>query len=205
MGSDRAGHSGANVHFNASRKTSGHHRGTLVERRSFLACALWRFPSARSSSGPMLARTAEMFRAERFPVFNLQVSHDDAGRYYGFPDHEGAGFKIGKYHHRRQQGAPEELSHQADQEDEQILRDAVRRFFPKAAGATKAMQTCLFTNTPDEHFILDRLLAEAPVAVAAGFSGHGFKFCSVVGEIMADLITGQAPPFDLSEFRLNRF
>jgi sarcosine oxidase len=50
-----------------------------------------------------------------------------------------------------------------------------------------ALKTCLFTNSPDEHFIIGVHPEIPEVIVAAGFSGHGFKFCSVVGEIMADL------------------
>ena len=49
------------------------------------------------------------------------------------------------------------------------------------------MVVCMFTNTPDEHFVLDTLPGAPQVSVAAGFSGHGFKMASVIGEIMADL------------------
>ena len=89
--------------------------------------------------------------------------------------------------------------------DEELLRKAVRRFFPRADGPTLAVETCLFTNTPDEHFILDRLPAAGNVAIAAGFSGHGFKFCSVVGEIMADLVADGRTDHDIGLFRLARF
>ncbi len=61
------------------------------------------------------------------------------------------------------------------------------------------------TNTPDEHFILDLLPAHPQVSLAAGFSGHGFKFCSVVGEIMADLAQHGETKHDLGLFRLDRF
>jgi sarcosine oxidase len=68
-----------------------------------------------------------------------------------------------------------------------------------------SLKTCLFTNTPDEHFIIDLHPVFPQVCIAAGFSGHGFKFCSVVGEIMADLAqTGQSR-HDLNLFRLRRF
>jgi sarcosine oxidase len=51
----------------------------------------------------------------------------------------------------------------------------------------RLLKTCLFTNTSDEHFIIDTLSDTPRIVVAAGFSGHGYKFCSVVGEILADL------------------
>jgi sarcosine oxidase len=64
---------------------------------------------------------------------------------------------------------------------------------------------CLFTNSPDEHFILDVHPEYPGVAIAAGFSGHGYKFCSVVGEIMADLVQKGETSHDIGFFALNRF
>jgi sarcosine oxidase len=75
---------------------------------------------------------------------------------------------------------------------------------PQAAGPTLALKTCMFTNTPDEHFILDRHPDYPQVFVAAGFSGHGFKFCSAVGEVMADLVEYGETRHDLSLFGLER-
>ena len=66
------------------------------------------------------------------------------------------------------------------------------------------MKVCMFTNTPDEHFIIDRHPNAQNVIIAAGFSGHGFKFCSVVGEIVADLATQGSTKFDIDLFRLDR-
>jgi glycine/D-amino acid oxidase-like deaminating enzyme len=62
----------------------------------------------------------------------------------------------------------------------------------------------MFTNSPDEHFILDMHPETPRVAIAAGFSGHGFKFCSVIGEIMADLVTGGGTRHNIAPFRLSR-
>jgi sarcosine oxidase len=89
-------------------------------------------------------------------------------------------------------------------EDEEILRAFTNRYFPLAAGPTLAMKTCIFTNTPDGDFIIDLHPKYPQVSIAAGFSGHGFKFCSVVGEIMADLVQKSETSHDLSLFRLDR-
>ena len=62
----------------------------------------------------------------------------------------------------------------------------------------------MFVNSPDEHFILDRLPEHPNVVVAAGFSGHGYKFCSGIGEILADLAMHGATRHDISLFRLSR-
>ena len=68
------------------------------------------------------------------------------------------------------------------------------------------MASCIFTNTPDEHFIIDRLEPGSPVIVASPCSGHGYKFASVIGEILADLaIERSAPDHNIDLFRLDRF
>jgi len=68
-----------------------------------------------------------------------------------------------------------------------------------------SMHACMFENSPDEHFIIDTLPDTPQVSVAAGFSGHGYKFCSVVGEIMADLATTGETRHDIGLFSLSRF
>ena len=68
-----------------------------------------------------------------------------------------------------------------------------------------ALKTCLFEPSPDEHFLIDHHPESAFAVVGAGFSGHGYKFCSVVGEILADLAIDGSTRHDISLFRLNRF
>ncbi|HLW47719.1 MAG TPA: N-methyl-L-tryptophan oxidase [bacterium] len=144
----------------------------------------------------------EYFQLGAFPVFNMESPE---GRFYGFPIYGVPGFKIGKYHHRLERTGPDSVDREIHPEDEAVLRDGIRQYFPDANGPTMAMTTCLFTNSPDEHFILDRHRDHENVCLAAGFSGHGYKFCSVVGEIMADLALEGRSKFDLSLFRANRF
>lgn len=146
-------------------------------------------------------RQPSLFMPERFPVFYLHV---EEGSFYGFPVFRDLGFKIGRYHHLHQVVDPDNVDRSCDSEDEAVLRQAVRRYFPSADGPTVSLKTCLFTNTRDEHFIVD-VLPEAPsVTVAGGFSGHGYKFCSVVGEILADLALNGNTRHDISLFALRR-
>jgi sarcosine oxidase len=128
----------------------------------------------------------ELFTINRFPVFNLQV---DEGRYYGFPVYEVPGFKFGRYHHRGEAMNAEAMRREPDADDERLLRVFAERYFPQGAGPTMALRACMFTNTPDEHFILDHHPEYDQVVLASPCSGHGYKFCSVVGEILADLAT----------------
>jgi sarcosine oxidase len=144
-----------------------------------------------------------LFAPSRFPVFNLDF---DDHHWYGFPEHGTPGFKIGCYHHLREQVEPDALDRSVVTEhDLSLLRDLVRRCFPAADGNPLLTKVCLFTNTPDEHFILDRLPEAPEVVVASACSGHGFKFCSVVGEIVADLVERDATEHDIGLHRLSRF
>ncbi|MGH8915911.1 MAG: N-methyl-L-tryptophan oxidase [Acidimicrobiia bacterium] len=144
----------------------------------------------------------ELFTLNRFPVFNLAV---EEGRYYGFPVFGVPGFKIGRYHHLQQATTPEAVDREVTDQDEAVLRRATARYFPDADGPTLSLKTCMFTNSPDEHFIIDNLPDHPQVHLAAGFSGHGFKFASVIGEILADLAQSGTTHHDISMFRLDRF
>src|SRR5579862_499216 len=144
----------------------------------------------------------DLFSAARLPVFNLLV---DEGRFYGLPIFDVPGFKVGKYHHLFEPIDPDEGDLEGHPRDEKILRDFVERYFPMGAGPTLSLQGCMFTNTPDEHFILDFHPEFPQVAITSPCSGHGFKFCSVIGEIMADLLQDGTTRHDISRFRLKRF
>ena len=85
-----------------------------------------------------------------------------------------------------------------------IIPDAMAQYV-FAQGQLLFARTCLYTNTPDEHFVITTLPDAPQVAIAAGFSGHGFKFCSVVGEILADLATDGATGHPIGLFQPGRF
>jgi sarcosine oxidase len=143
----------------------------------------------------------ERFRPDVFPVFNLLV---DEGRFYGFPVFGVPGFKFGKYHHLEEIVDPETVDREAHGYDEQLLRDFAGRYFPDGCGPTMDLQTCMFTNTPDNHFVLDLHPDYPQVSFASPCSGHGYKFASVIGEIMADLAETGITRHDISLFRLDR-
>ena len=144
----------------------------------------------------------ERFTPDVFPVFYIEL---EEGRYYGFPSFLVPGFKFGRYHHRQERVDPDRMNREPDPEDERLLRTFAERYFPDAAGPTLMLKTCLFTNSPDEHFILDLHPNNPEVALAAGFSGHGYKFCSVVGEIMADLVQNGETEHNIGFLGLKRF
>jgi glycine/D-amino acid oxidase-like deaminating enzyme len=85
------------------------------------------------------------------------------------------------------------------------MRALLRRFIPAAEGGLRAAAVCMYTNTPDQHFILDHHPLYPQVLLASPCSGHGFKFSSVIGELAATLLRDRPPAFDLSLFSICRF
>jgi sarcosine oxidase len=151
----------------------------------------------------MQPRTPAYFQVGRFPVFNMAV---EEGNFYGFPIHSIPGFKCARWHHLEQVvHDPATMDRDCHPEDEALLRAFVRQYFPAGDGPTLSMRTCLFTNTPDGHFLIDAHPDCSRAWLAGGFSGHGFKFCSVMGEILADLAETGTTHHDISLFRAARF
>jgi sarcosine oxidase len=142
------------------------------------------------------------FAPSAFPVFVLEA---DEGTYYGFPEYGVPGFKIGRYHHLHEKVHPDTMDRTVGARDEAALRDAVARYFPDANGPLRSSAVCLFTNTPDEHFIVDRAPDTPEVLLVSPCSGHGFKFSSVMGEICADLVQHGRTSHDIGLFGLARF
>jgi sarcosine oxidase len=143
----------------------------------------------------------EWFGPDRLPVFNLLV---EEGRYYGLPVYGVPGFKVGRYHHLQETVDPDRIDRDCHPRDEQVLRAFTERYFPEGAGPTMGLRACMFTNTRDEHFILDRHPDHPQVILGSPCSGHGFKFSSVIGEILADLAEHGATRHDISMHRLAR-
>ena len=146
--------------------------------------------------------TSPLFAPERFPVFILDCP--EKGNFYGIPERAvGEGFKVGKFRHRLETVDPDTIDRRIAPEDEAVLT-WLGRYFSTPMGPAVGFKTCMFVNSPDEHFIVDSLPEHRNVVVAAGFSGHGYKFCSGIGEILADLAMHGATPYDTGLFSLRR-
>ena len=187
-------------------------RGEVEAERIVLTAGAWsqdvaRLPvglvhGVRQSLAWLQPARPEFFAPERMPVFNLAL---DGEHFYGFPTHGIPGFKLGRYDHFGAGGDPDTIDREPTPADELPLRTFAERYFPEGAGPTVALKTCLFEPSPDEHFLIDHHPATRAAVVAAGFSGHGYKFCSVVGEILADLALDGTTRHDIGLFRLDRF
>jgi sarcosine oxidase len=157
--------------------------------------------ATRQVAGWFDCADAHLFAADRFPVFMLQSRH---GLHYGIPPHGGAGLKIARHHHRDESVDPDEHDRTVGAEDEALIR-AIAEHIPGANGRLIAAGTCLYTMTPDGDFVIDRLPGSPQIIVVSACSGHGFKFAPVIGEIVAELVTGGSTRHDISRFRLDRF
>jgi sarcosine oxidase len=140
----------------------------------------------------------ELCTPAKLPIFLIE--HEYGRYYYGFPD-LGEGAKVA-IHHEGEIGDPDRLSREVEAHEVEAITDLTRRYLPAAAGTLKKACVCMYTNTPDRHFIVDFLPEQPAVLVASPCSGHGFKFCGVLGAAVAALVDGEPPLVDLSMFRL---
>jgi sarcosine oxidase len=129
--------------------------------------------------------------------------HRPGGLLYTIP--EAGGRVKGGIHHEGQIVDPDTLDREITPEEDTKVRALVQRYQPGATGPLLAKAVCLYTNTPDRHFVVDWHPDHDNVLIVSPCSGHGFKFASAIGEIVADLVNARAPRFDLSPFTLARF
>jgi N-methyl-L-tryptophan oxidase len=143
-----------------------------------------------------------LYRAPHFPGFCVQTQ---SAWFYGFPDF-GDGVKVG----RHDGGSPctpdmvDRTFHTGEAEDLE-LRQFLAEFLPGTSGPLNEGKVCMYNMTPDEHFLIGNHPGYPHVHLASGFSGHGFKFASAVGEVLAQMVTDGHPRLDVSQFRPDRF
>ena len=133
--------------------------------------------------------------------------HDFEQPFYGLPQIDVPGVKLG-WHHSGPEVHPAGGELPGPEVESDLLARCqrfVRERLPLLDPEPVKILRCLYTNTPDYHFILDRHPGLDRVIIGTGFSGHGFKFGPVLGEILADLALGTKPPVDLHTFCIGRF
>ena len=145
----------------------------------------------------------DAYRASEFPAFLLDRLGLPAPL-YGFPDF-GDGVKTA-FHGSGDFTAAEQLDRNVHAaRDLDPLRDATEAWMPGSTQTLRHASVCMYTLTPDEHFVIDRHPAHANLILCGGFSGHGFKFAPVIGEIAADLALNGGTRHDLDFLSLRRF
>ncbi len=179
------------------RVTSAH--GTHRARRLVITAGSW-LPRLLPQLAPHLwvernvlfwfEPRGEQAAFARLPVYIVQ---DTDRNYYGFPYDPASGLKLAGLHFGDRVD-PDTVDREPSAADEERVRAWLRRRMPLANGERRRAQVCLYTNSPDGHFIIDR---DGPVTYASACSGHGFKFASAVGEILADLATSGGSALDI--------
>lgn len=147
----------------------------------------------------------DLFREERLPVYMFEAG---VGKWivYGFPltGPVSEGIKVA-LHGSDEVCTPETVCREIRPGDKQLIREHLANTVPSLAGRLLRAETCLYTMTPDENFIIDVHPRHPAVVLATGFSGHGFKFAPVIGEIVADLIVDRLTRHNLGLFSLDRY
>lgn len=147
----------------------------------------------------------EAFSPDKLPIFACygETAHGPDLEFYGFPVFGRPGVKVAR-HHAGPKTTADQRSFVVSAETMDILRKYIRRLIPEADGELLHAMTCLYATTPDRHFIIDTLPEHKNIVLAAGFSGHGFKFAILIGKILADLaMEKRVPAVEL--FKLARF
>jgi sarcosine oxidase len=139
----------------------------------------------RQVLGWLWPRNPEPFALGRHPVWGIEQA--DGSLAYGFPMmSDNPGLKMAR-HAPGTPADPDTIAREPVAGDEQEVTGIAQRYLPDGLGPVLALRICMYTNSPDGHFILDRHPRHENVLLACGFSGHGFKFASVIGEVLADL------------------
>jgi sarcosine oxidase len=164
----------------------------------------------------LLPRIAPLLQVKRVPLFWFEpiAEHDALAKLpvyivdsglghgcYGFPYLADEGLKIAT-HGAGTPADPDTVDREAHPADEAPIREFIRQRLPVADGPVRMTKICMYTVTPDEHFIVD---VDGPIAYASACSGHGFKFASVMGEVLADLALDGATRHPIGFLSASRF
>ena len=149
-----------------------------------------------------IEREAGWLTPDRFPVFIRQSK--TFGDVYGFPTLDGVAVKVGR-HHEGEFTDPDHVRREVDATDLDPLRRMAATYMRGVSGRVIRTLTCMYTNTPDGHFVIDFSPDDKRVVVISACSGHGFKFAPVIGDIAADLVCDGGTKRDISRFAAARF
>ncbi len=146
----------------------------------------------------------ELYGDDRFPIFMFECA--DGRLMYGFPRLE-RGVKVAIHHEGRLYDTPEEVDRAVRREEIDATRASLAQLLPGlSTAAVRESATCIYTDTPDTHFLVDFHPLHPQLLLSSPCSGHGFKFSSAIGELQAELLLeGTSSRFDASAFGLSRF
>ncbi|HEY7233192.1 MAG TPA: N-methyl-L-tryptophan oxidase [Gemmatimonadaceae bacterium] len=185
-------------------------KGDYDAGRLALCAGAWTPPMLQDDSIPLRverqvmhwftpARDPELFTPASCPIAMIEYAPDRI--FYFVPD-GGDGVKAA-IHHEGEAADPDKVRRDVDEEEVERVTDLLATYLPAAAGVRRRSATCLYTNTPDGHFLIAPHAEHSEVLIVSACSGHGFKFASAIGEAVADLLMG-TPRLDLLPFGRER-
>ena len=137
-----------------------------------------------------------------FPGFLFELPE---GVFYGFPQIDEQGLKLADHSGGRLMVDPLQVDREVDKDEQKQIEKFLSDYFPEVSNKCKNHATCMYTMTPDEHFLVDRHPENENVIFAAGLSGHGFKFAAVLGKVLADLTLDSGTELPIDFLSLQRF
>lgn len=145
---------------------------------------------------------ADSAQPANLPVYFFETPEGD---YYGFPPLGELGFKVAQHSRGREHDSPFDVTTAECEEDLRQVEAFTKKHIRFPLGDLKARKACMYTMSPDGHFVIDRHPRHPEVVFAAGLSGHGFKFASVLGSLLAQLALGDPLDLDMSFLGMGRF
>ncbi|HEY9619041.1 MAG TPA: N-methyl-L-tryptophan oxidase, partial [Crinalium sp.] len=149
------------------------------------------------------ATPSDAFVPGRFPTFFFHLNGSYGEEPYGIPD-DGQGVKVTTFYGWDTVSDPSEVDYTPSEAWVEGIRQFSRHYLPDADAPLVSTRRCLYTVTPDKHFVIDRHPDYPQIVIGAGFSGHGFKFSTLVGKILAELALQGKTEHDISLFQLTR-
>ncbi len=211
---------GAELHFNepvaawdaaADRVTVRTSAGAYEASRLVITAGPWTSAWLRGVELPLAVERQVLYwfepaaNRERLAEMPVYIWEHEGASVYGFPHIDGQGLKCAFHHSFGEITTPETIRREVGEMERDRMRRHLALFLPDAAGPLLHAATCMYTNTPDGHFVIDHHPAHSHVVLACGFSGHGFKFASVVGEVLADLALDGETPRPVGFLSMRRF
>lgn len=141
------------------------------------------------------------YQAESFPIFIMEYLKEKF--FYGFP-YDSDGFKVAIHKYWGDEVDPDSINRHVSETEIHEITDLVSTYFKRVDQVIKS-SVCMYTNTPDTHFIIDTHPAHSGVKIISACSGHGFKFASYIGEMIAREICGMTSKLNLDLFKIGRF
>ncbi|WP_339730014.1 N-methyl-L-tryptophan oxidase [uncultured Gimesia sp.] len=190
-------------------KTEAQH---IIASRLIVTAGAWSSACLQELNLPLeVVRKVLFWNPVQQPVYNLDQGKGGFffdmpfGEFYGFPSLDGMTVKLAEHGGGELIVDPNHLNRELQATDVSAVARFIREVMPGLEPEPVRHATCMYTRTPDGHFIVDRHPQNQGVVYGAGFSGHGFKFASVIGEILADLAIEGRTAHPIEFLAANRF